>query len=168
MIDFRQFLLTKEAIEFPNEQFVVRLHAPYIDQPTLSIDGWGSIRLFYSGTPEPHWVVHMIESSKPGGGTLLYFAALLWALDRGDKLLGKEPKTLGRVASDSTLSPDAIRARLRMQNQYGDYLMVMPHMNADSVKVHRKDGSDWRRPATAEEAATWRLKKMPPFDFKFV
>ena len=156
-----------ETVEYPMDKFIVHVIAPYKDQPTLKIDNWGSIRLFYSGEP-PHWVVHMIRGEQRGAGTLLYFAALLWAIDKGEKILGTEPKTLGRVASDSTLSPDAVRARQTMQTKYGDYLYILPHPNADGVKIHRNDGSDWRRKATDQEATMWRLKKMPPFEFEFV
>lgn len=132
----------------------------YGDQPVLEIPEVGFIRLFL--TQGDYWVVHMIRGEQQGAGTVLYFAALLWALT--EKKFSRS--THGRLISDTTLSPDAIRARNRMQQQYGDYLYITEHPS-DSVKVHRGDSSDWRRPATSEEATTWRLKKMPPFEYEF-
>lgn len=133
----------------------------YDDHPQLSIPGLGRIRLLFSGD---HWVVHNIRGEKAGAGTVLYFAALWWAMTVDDRFA---KDTYGKVASDLTLSPDALRARRRMQTQYGDYLYLMPHPDLESVKVHRGDGTDWRRPAESEEAMMWRLKKEPPFAFEY-
>lgn len=135
----------------------------YGDQPILEITGVGFIRLFLSGgfgqdIPE-HWVVHMIKGEAKGVASVLYFAALLWIMKYSDIHL---------LASDSTLSPDALRARNRLQSQYADYLYIMPHPYADGVKVHRGDNSGWRRKATTEEATMWRLKKMPPFEYEYI
>lgn len=151
-----------EEIEYRDFEFEVYVTG-YEDQPTLTIPGQGSIRLFLSGAfgkeiPE-HFVVHMIKGDVKGAGTILYFAALMFALKFGVKN--------GYLAADSTLSPDAIRARQRMQQQYSDYLYILPHPYADSIKVHRNDGSNWRRMATPEEATMWRLKNTPPFEFNF-
>lgn len=112
----------------------------------------------------------MINGTNKGAGTILYFAALLWVLTEGEKrlLAHKEEPTGGVLACDSTLSPDAIRVRNRMQTQYGDYLYIVPHPNAEEIKVHRSDNTNWRRAATSEEATMWRLKKLPPFEFKFI
>jgi len=156
------------AANFGNEEFDVHVDLKYGDQPVLTIPGWGYIRLFYSGHP-PHWEVHMIDGERDGAGTVLYFAALWWIITKGDKMLekyGHEP-TGGKLSSGLTLSPDAVRARIRMVQQYGDYIYRLPHPDPESVKVHRNDGTDWRRPATPEESDVWRLKKEPPFEFNF-
>ena len=134
----------------------------YQDQPTITITGVGQIRLFYSGSVRPHYSVHHIHGEQPGAGTILYFAGLDWALRYGIK------DAQGLLASDLTLSPDAIRARLRFQNMYNYYLMTIPHPDEDSVKVHKGDNTDWRRPATNEEATMWRLQREAPFAFKYV
>lgn len=133
----------------------------YGDQPTIEIPGVGFVRLFLSGGDQPHYAVHMIRGDRPGSGTVLYFAALDWALRHGEKT------AMGRVASDLTLSPSAVDARVRFQDRYGEYLYQFDHPDEDGVKVHRGDGSDWRRKATKEEARMWRLKKLPPFDVSF-
>ena len=134
----------------------------YQDQPTLAIPGVGSIRLFYSGSGRPHYAVHHIGGDQRGAGTVLYFAALDWALRHGIK------DAQGLLASDLTLSPDAIRARLRFQDKYDYYLMTYPHPDADSVKVHRNDKTDWRRRATEQEAMMWRLQRLGPFLFEYI
>lgn len=154
-----------ESVNFPTE-FTVKVQKTYLDQPTLEIEGWGFIRLFYSSDI---WIVHMLRGEQPGAATPLYFAALWWALVNGDNMLKQHrlKPTYGQLASDSTLSPDAIRARVRFQQMYHDYLDVSKHPS-DNVQVHRGDGSDWRRPATDLEASVWRLKKRPPFEFMFV
>jgi hypothetical protein len=169
MLKFYQWLEAK--VEYPGE-FTVKVDAKHIDQPTLIIDSWGQIRLFYTGGygGEPHWIVHHIRGEKPGAGTILYFAALLWALSHGDKLLiaHREKPAKGVLSCDSTLSPDAIRTRNRMQTQYADYTRVIPHQDPEEVRVHRGDNTTWRRKATPEEATMWQLVKQPPFEFTFV
>ena len=149
-----------ERAEF-EDSYRVRVSGPK-DQPTLSIPMVGSIRLFYTGSGEDHYSVHMLRGEQPGAGSVLYFAALLWVLKLGIK------GTLGKLSSDLTLSPDATRARRRFQRLYRSFLYVLPHPDADSVKVHRGDGTDFRRPARSDEASMWRLRKMPPVDFEFV
>lgn len=133
----------------------------YQDQPTLTIPGVGSIRLFYSGSGRPHYSVHHIGGDQRGAGTVLYFAALDWALRHGIK------DAQGLLSSDLTLSPDATRARLRFQKKYDHYLITYPHPDQDSVKVHRNDKTDWRRKATDEEAMMWRLQRLGPFVFEY-
>ena len=130
------------------------------DQPVLKIPTVGMVRLFYSGVPRPHYSVHYIKGEQRGAGTILYFAALDWVLRHGIK------DAQGLLASDSTLSPDAIRARVRFQQMYDHYIYTYPHPD-DNVKVHRDDGTDWRRPATDEEAMMWRLRREAPIAFDY-
>lgn len=155
-----------------NDEIKVQVDLRYPDQPKLEIRDWGYIRLFYSGSSfeKPHWQIHMLKGRKAGAGPLLYFAALWWALTEGDSILKdhKEKPTNGLVVADTSITLDAARSLQRMTQRYGDYLYTMPHPNLDSVKINRADGSDWRRPAKPEEAPMWRLKKEPPFEFKFV
>ena len=133
----------------------------YQDQPILEISGVGFIRLFYSGSNFPHYMVHMIRGEQSGAATILYFAALDWALQHGIK------DAHGQLASDLTLSPDAIRVRTRFQKQYNHYLYISPHPDYDSVKVHKGDSTDWRRKATEEEAQLWRLRRTAPFEYRY-
>ena len=169
MFHFAKWL---EAVEF-DQEYIVKV-TPSVDMVVLEIDGWGYLRLRYSysgweETKQYHWTIYMISGDRPGAGTVLYFAALLWAYSKGDSYLKKlrlDPAG-GLLACDSTLSPDAIRARARMQRDYGEYIEVMPHPDAGDIKVHRDDGTDWRRKATAEEATIWKLKEIPPWIFRF-
>lgn len=169
MLNFIQWL--EIVNEFPDE-FTVRVDQKYADQPVLEIPKWGFVRLFYSSLDEERscWRTHMIKGEQPGAGTVLYFAALWWVLTEGDKLTTKHKlkPTYGVLACDSTLYPDAIRARTRMESQYGQYLYIDDHPDISEIKVHRADGTVWRRPATHEETHLWRLKTRPPFEFKFV
>lgn len=131
------------------------------DQPILEIPSVGMIRLFYSTVGLPHYSVHYIKGEQRGAGTILYFAALDWALRHGIK------NAHGLLSSDTTLSPGAVRARLRLQNMYGEYLYTYPHPEAGRVNVHKNDDLFWNRPATEEESTMWRLKKLAPFEFQY-
>jgi hypothetical protein len=168
-MNFKNWL--EAVMQFPDE-FVVHVNKKYIDQPSFEIPEWGYIRLFYTSLDlERHcWQIHMIKGEQDGAGTVLYFAALWWALIEGDKLLTahRQKPAYGVLCSDSSLSPDAVRARMRMESQYGDYLDIENNPDISGIKVHRGDGSDWRRKATHDETNMWRLKKRPPFEFKFV
>lgn len=148
-----------ESVEFANDYDVEV--SGYFDQPTLEISGVGFIRLFYSGSHFPHYIVHMIRGEITGAATILYFAALDWVLRHGIK------DAKGQLASDLTLSPDAVRARTRFQTKYDYYLYISPHPDQDSIKVHRGDNTDWRRKATEEEATLWRLRRIAPFEFHY-
>ena len=157
------FKLYLESVEYPNEVFNVSV-SNWEDQPVLEITGWGMIRLFmtgknrYDGSPKlEYYTVHMIDGSRPGAGSLLYFAAL--------EYITKHTK-IHWLASDSTLSPDALRARSRMQSQYKDYIEIAPHPE-ENIKVHRNDRTSWRRQAEPNEATMWSLKKESPFKFVF-
>lgn len=149
--------LCEAQIEF-QDSYDVKVGG-YVDHSTLDIASLGFIRLFFSGLYVPHYEILMIKGESPGAGTVLYFAALDWALRHGIK------EADGWVASGSTLSPDAIRARNRFQSLYGEYLEERPHPDVEGVSVHRGDDSDWRRPATDDEANMWRLRKTAPFKF---
>ena len=148
-----------ESVDFASDYDVVV--SGYHDQPTLEIPDVGFIRLFYSGSNFPHYTVHMLRGETPGAATVLYFAALDWALRHGIK------DAHGQLASDLTLSPDAVRARARFQSKYDYYLYISPHPDYDSVKVHRGDNTGWRRKATEDEAALWRLRHEAPFGFQY-
>jgi len=152
--------INEAAVNFEDNYTVYT--SGYHDQPVLNIPAVGFIRLFYSGSGRPHYTVHMIKGEQPGAATVLYFAALEWALEHGIK------DAQGLLTSDLTLSPDAIRARLRFQSKYDYYLMTFPHPDQDSVKVHRGDNTDWRRQATDEEAMMWRLRRRGPFQFEYI
>lgn len=149
-----------EVVNFSDE-YSVRISG-YQDHPTLTIPKVGFITLFYSGSSFPHYVVHMIRGEQPGAATVLYFAALDWILRHGIK------DAKGQLASDLTLSPDAVRARLRFQDKYEYYLYISPHPDYESVKVHRGDNTDWRRKASDDEAALWRLRRTGPFEFEYI
>jgi hypothetical protein len=148
-----------ESVEFAGDYDVAV--SGHQDQPTLEISDVGFIRLFYSGSNFPHYTVHMIRGETPGAATILYFAALDWALRHGIK------DAHGQLASDLTLSPDAVRARTRFQTKYDYYLHISSHPDSESVKVHRGDNTGWRRKATEDEASLWRLCRLGPFEFRY-
>ena len=120
------------------------------DQPYLTSDEWGYIKLFYDGE-QKFYTVHMIQGKKPGAGSVLYFAALWWLI--------KQPAIkggLGQLGSDTVLSPDAYRARQNFENRYKDYLYTIPSQK--EVKLHN---------GTSVQSNVWRLRKEPPMEFTF-
>lgn len=170
MLPFTKWL---EAVVKFEDRYTVLVKVKDSNRVELTIPDWGVVQLKhnYSGYPDKtyYWTVWNIYGDQPGAGTVLYFAALLWVYMRADKHYAKYDleSADGWLACDSTMSPDAIRARNRMQTDYGNYIEVKPHPEPDDIKVHRGDGTDWRRKAAPEEATMWRLKEVPPFKFKF-
>ena len=97
----------------------------YVDNkgfgPHLKIDGVGEILLYLNNVDKPYYNVNNIKGETHGAGTILYFAALEYILRHGLR------KAVGQLASDTIVSSDAIRARKRLQDHYGDYLYIYPH-----------------------------------------
>ena len=160
MITFKQFLIEDQMLrsQLENPEYEVVVGGLWSDQPTLDIKGVGYIKLYWNGE---YYAVHGIRGESRGAGTILYFAALEFITNHGLK-----PRT-GMLASDTTLSPDAVRTRKRIQDHYGQFITVYPHPELEFVKTHK--GTNERLPATPEEASMWKLKTLDhPFHFKFI
>ena len=129
--------------------------------PHLQIDGIGEISLYLnSENDKPYYNVNLLKGLTRGAGTVLYFAALEYILRHGLR------EANGKLASDTIVSSDAIRARKRIQDYYGEYLYILTHPVGGAVRVH--NWSSDTRVASSEEATMWRLKKLPPFTFNFI
>lgn len=160
MITFHQFLIEDQMLrsQLENPEYEVVITGKTIDQPTLEIKNIGSIRLYWN---TKYYSVHSIKGESKGAGTILYFAALEFVVKYAIKPVN------ALLASDTTLSPDAIRTRKRIQDHYGQFITVYPHPELKNVKKH--NWTDERLPATPEEASMWRLRTLNhPFYFKFI
>ena len=160
MTTFKQFLIEDQILrsQLENQEYEVVVGGLWSDQPTLDIKGTGYIKLYWNGE---YYAVHGIRGESRGAGTILYFAALEFITNHGLK-----PRT-GMLASDTTLSPDAVRTRKRIQDHYGQFITVHPHPEIQFVKTHK--GTNERFTATPEEASMWKLKTLDhPFHFKFI
>ena len=104
MTTFKQFLIEDQILrsQLENQEYEVVVGGLWSDQPTLDIKGTGYIKLYWNGE---YYAVHGIRGESRGAGTILYFAALEFITNHGLK-----PRT-GMLASDTTLSPDAVRTR---------------------------------------------------------
>jgi hypothetical protein len=100
----------------------------------------------------------MISGETPGAGEILYFAGLEWILRYGIK------DAHGLLASDTVISSKAAKSRIRFQNNYSDYIYTYQHPDFNNTKINDRNT---KRPASEYEAAMWRLKMLPPYEFVY-
>lgn len=150
-------------LELENQDYDVYVRGSFSDQPLLEIDKVGSIRLLMAGpiSRPTYYTVHSINGKSKGAGTILYFAALEFVVKYGIRSAN------GLLASDTTISSDAVRARKRIQDNYGKYISIHQHPDINHAKTH--NWTDERFKATPEEASMWKLKTLGhPFNFNFI